>query len=80
MGCLREGKKSKVEKGHNSEKKKKKCILNVSLESMDCSLDSEHILKFQVNIFRSNRDITKYQTRAANCRKIRQAVTTHKIS
>ena len=29
---------------------------------MDCSLDSEHILQFQVNIFSNNRDITKCQS------------------
>ena len=29
---------------------------------MHCSLDSEHTLKCQVNIFSTNRDITKYHS------------------
>ena len=58
-----ENNKSKSKKGHNSEKKNTLKI--VSLDSMDCSLDSEHIFLVsnnQVNMFSNNRDITNCQS------------------
>ena len=42
-GCLIVDKKFKLKKGHNSENKN--ALLIVSLNSMDWSLDGEHILQ-----------------------------------